>query len=143
MGVRAKLQHFGIAIRRTSYCHRLFANAIFDDIEFAEKELIGAQAAICPGIQVDQNSFADFVLRIAEDVKEAVAEVAAQLFENDAAFADLAFENLLNLQRDVGVQAVIPFVNRADNGDDLAAHNGACTDNHIVIGGDDNGRSLR
>src|SRR5205085_9411883 len=98
-----------------------------------------AQAAVFPGVQVEQHALVALELRVTPDHQAAVADLPAQLFQDDAALAELAFEDLLNLDSDVGINTVLPLVEAAFDGQDFAGDDDASADDHLLVGHRHNG----
>jgi hypothetical protein len=65
------------------------------------------EAAIGPGDQVENDFFVGSELGSAKDDAAAILEDATPLFDHDPAFAELAFEDLPNLQTCIGEDAVL------------------------------------
>src|SRR6185369_15339401 len=99
-----------------SNCEFVPAFFIFLNRELAEEHLMGAETSVGPGVEVSQNFFADFELRGPVDNTDLVAHQATELLDHDFAFGDVAFENFLNLDCYVGINAAVQRVDFAFDG---------------------------
>jgi hypothetical protein len=114
-----------ICVIKLSRDEALARGLVFDDCEFAEQHLISAKAAVGPGIQVDKHALVGAVARRAEYYLAARGKLPAHLFEHDAAVADLAFDYLLNPERDISKYAMAIFIGRARDCQNARPHYGA------------------
>ena len=81
--------------------------------ELAEEHLVGAQATVLPGVEINQNALAYDKLRVTINNAQTVSDLPAQLFDYDLAFGYFSLEYFLDLQLYVSEYASLPLIEAA------------------------------
>src|SRR5581483_8715355 len=92
-----------------------------------------AQAAVAPGVEVEQDALAARELRRAVDDAALACDLAAFFFEDDAALVDCAFQRLFNINGDISEDAILIRIQAASERAHLTDDDSARADDQVVI----------
>src|SRR4051812_48847372 len=94
---------------------------------------MNTQAAISPGVEIEQDALAARKLRRAVDDATLTISLAAFFFKDDAARIDLALERRFNVNGDVGEDAILLGVRPAGERAHFSDDDGARPYDQVVI----------
>jgi hypothetical protein len=126
------MQNKHVIIRIAANCNLLACPLVLDYGELAEKHLVDPEAAVVPGVEIQQHLLVRFELRSAEDDGPALSNLSPCFFDHNTPLGDLSFQDFLYSNGCISVDVMV-LVESTPHRKDFPSYDGPGSDEHIVV----------